>query len=88
MDEKITPQNRIIVCRACDDGDDHAMKRESELSAAHAKLELAYRKAHEVVQRKRLKAKKSGNWEYVNSALCVVIGIGMGALLSAKWSRK
>jgi hypothetical protein len=59
IDAKITPQNRIILCRPLvnDYGNDHDSyhlngtrvhdaHRKSMIDAAHAKLEQAYKKAH------------------------------------------
>ncbi|VEU42334.1 unnamed protein product [Pseudo-nitzschia multistriata] len=50
IDSKITPQNRIIVCRALDENEIIESRRHSqtEVDRAHSKLELVYQKAHTV----------------------------------------
>lgn len=58
IDPKITPQNRIIVCRALSEDEIHESRHQgkTELDKAHSKLELVYRKAHTLPDsRKRLK---------------------------------
>lgn len=44
IDSKITPQNRLILCKALDRGIDSSEKE--AIAKAHARLELAYGKAH------------------------------------------
>ena len=69
IDETITTQNRIILCRKLDNGTvDHSN------DAAHAKLERTYRKAHKNSQRANQTAEK----------LCVrslAIGMAIGVAL-------
>lgn len=49
IDPKITPQNRIIVCRAKSDWEVHDVdRRKAVVDKAHSRLELVYRKAHGV----------------------------------------
>lgn len=47
IDSKITPQNRIIICRALSGDDATSSNRSSSIAAAHAKLQTAYRRAHD-----------------------------------------
>ena len=44
IDSKITPQNRLILCKALDRGTGNSEKE--AIAKAHAPLELAYGKAH------------------------------------------
>lgn len=49
IDPAITPQNRIIVCKALPNAvekQQHHHNRQSSIEEAHAKLKIAYRKAH------------------------------------------
>jgi 8-oxo-dGTP pyrophosphatase MutT (NUDIX family) len=48
IDPKITPQNRIIVCRALLEDDLDALddRRRAVVDRAHSRLELVYRRAH------------------------------------------
>lgn len=50
IDEKITPQNRLILCRAqplaIDQRQSGETSREKAIAKAHRKLELAYKRAH------------------------------------------
>lgn len=50
IDSKITPQNRIIVCRALSENEISEIRHQeqNEVDKAHSKLELVYRKAHAV----------------------------------------
>jgi 8-oxo-dGTP diphosphatase len=47
IDPRITPQNRIICCRALNKGESFAsMEQQHKVAQAHARLTRAYRKAH------------------------------------------
>eukprot|EP00522_Entomoneis_paludosa_P004969 CAMPEP_0172470522 /NCGR_PEP_ID=MMETSP1065-20121228/66564_1 /TAXON_ID=265537 /ORGANISM="Amphiprora paludosa, Strain CCMP125" /LENGTH=293 /DNA_ID=CAMNT_0013228489 /DNA_START=256 /DNA_END=1134 /DNA_ORIENTATION=- len=46
IDPKITPQNRIIVCRCHTDAEMMERATNSEVETAHRKLERTYRRAH------------------------------------------
>jgi hypothetical protein len=76
IDEKITPQNRIIMCRKVDANG--TLDRSNDV--AHKKLEQAYRKAHRVrrprsdVTREKLCVKSIMLGMAIGVMLCVSLG--------------
>jgi hypothetical protein len=69
IDEKITPQNRIVLCRYLENP-----KRSTD--EAHEKLKRIYRKAHENNRR---------DFDWIGEHICVkslAIGLALGLVLS------
>jgi len=76
IDEKITPQNRIIMCRKLDEDVTVDMSND----VAHEKLERAYRKAHEIRSSRSRRQHDS-----MKDKVCVTslfVGIAVGVALS------
>mmetsp|Transcript_15363 Transcript_15363/g.18693 ORF Transcript_15363/g.18693 Transcript_15363/m.18693 type:complete len:626 (+) Transcript_15363:349-2226(+) len=72
IDEKITPQNRIILCKAKNRADVNKKEKET-IRKAHEKLSKAYHRAHSNT------SKQVGHYyDKVNSKVCVKsLGVGL-----------
>ena len=71
IDQTITPQNRIILCRRLEDTNESS-------DEAHEKLERAYRKAHQNSQQDR-------KFDWISKNLCpksMLIGMAVGLTIS------
>ena len=87
IDLKITPQNRIIICRALTDDEilTFRCKRQVEVDKAHSKLEMVYSKAHAA---QVPVSKKHPSWNIPNfqhsmlssSLLCLAAGFVAGVI--------
>mgnify|MGYP005855007769 CR=1 FL=1 len=67
IDESITPQNRIILCRAIHHSNNVetktlAVQKQKSLEAAHQKLAATYSKAHETPKKCSAKKKAVDSW--------------------------
>ena len=81
IDPKITPQNRVIVCRVQhSSGDDERRKRTEE---SHRKLQRAYQAAHRNAENHVPKGFRS-----FEKLILASLGFGLGALVSASFFRK
>jgi 8-oxo-dGTP pyrophosphatase MutT (NUDIX family) len=83
IDSKITPQNRIIVCRALQE----PLKNKNEdVEKAHAKLETAYRAAHGGASRKK---KRNLPSEFVTPPIAyLAIGFAAGMFTALSFARR
>ena len=85
LDPKITPQNRIILCRAVKDPLEH----QANIAKAHAKLETAYRKAHAVPTSNRKWTDVSSNLPNIAPPmLYLAAGFATGAVTAFAFSRR
>lgn len=84
IDESITPQNRIIMCKRVES--DTCMNGEKDV--AHEKLERAYRKAHHDV---RTRACRTHIVKWTNRNICwksLATGVTLGAALCVALTRR
>ena len=70
IDPKITPQNRIILCRPLDDNSTRIATNK-----AHERLDRAYRRAHQITLR----------YNHVNrlDTASILVGVALGTLMTA-----
>jgi 8-oxo-dGTP diphosphatase len=89
IDSKITPQNRVIICQALS-GDVTSSNRSSNVEAAHAKLQSAYRRAHDEKASPETEDKRiiGGRQNNVYPAFYLGVGFLAGALFAASSLRK
>ncbi len=84
IDEKITPQNRLVLARAVDlDTEDCEQKK---IKDAHARLARAYHRAHGNTKRGISRIQ-----EKLKASVCMKslgVGIATGVILSIAWSRR
>jgi len=83
IDEKITPQNRLILCKAVAlDGSDKIAKNRSNLKVdiAHKKLERAYKRAHHHTD--------DDNMNLSLSLPSAIIGLCVGMLISPLFRKR
>lgn len=88
IDSKITPQNRIIICRALST---QPSERQAELERAHAKLETAYRRAHATTSRKRRQKQQTDFSDYfagAPNALYMAVGFTTGMFTALSFGRR
>mmetsp|Transcript_21152 Transcript_21152/g.24142 ORF Transcript_21152/g.24142 Transcript_21152/m.24142 type:complete len:93 (+) Transcript_21152:176-454(+) len=83
INSKITPQNRIILCRP--NNDDDLNNKNTHTEKAHQRLERAYRNAH-----KKLVAGSNNNSHSNNNTIfqridnaSLILGIAFGAAMTA-----
>mmetsp|Transcript_20747 Transcript_20747/g.23289 ORF Transcript_20747/g.23289 Transcript_20747/m.23289 type:complete len:529 (+) Transcript_20747:33-1619(+) len=93
IDSKITPQNRIIICRALTNIEISTFRRnrQAEVDKAHSKLELVYSKAHVVPGSKKYPSKnilKSQQSMLSSSLLCIAVGFVAGVMSSSALRKK
>ena len=91
IDAKITPQNRIIVCRALSDSEilEFHHQRQDKVNEAHSKLELVYQKAHQVQDPKKKTANIMNSQQNIVPPFVWYVAAGFVAgLLSAGSFRK
>jgi len=81
VDAKITPQNRIIVCRVLS-GDNKNIRGEG-IAKAHHKLEVAYRKAHANILQSACKTATPLMQDFR-----FIAGTGFGILLAFAFTRR
>lgn len=75
LDSKITPQNRMILCRP----EESTQRQEQNKDAAHKRLEHIYLKAHE---NKRIKKQSLFPWNKIDTT-SLALGVAMGAIITS-----